>query len=546
MTRYAQHTNKAVTPQNEQARPEQVKNSAGGFAFKLDLWSALERWLILGAEGGTYYASERKITQENAKTIEACLKSDGLKTVQKIVEISQAGRAPKNDAAIFALAMAASCNDEKTRKAALTAIPEVCRIGTHLFQFAESVNSMRGWGRGLKNAVAAWYNDKTAESAAFQAIKYQQRNGWSHRDLLKLSHPVASSEEHDALFRYIVTGEVANGERDVLRGKGKVKSTSSYGPVGELPQIVSAYEKMKSASNVKDVVNLITDYKMTHEMVMNEWKDKPEVWEALLQNMPMTAMVRNLGKMTSIGLLSPLSDASRYVIKKLNDKVDLKKSRIHPITLLSALKTYGQGRGVKGSLTWNANGSIVGALEKAFYNAFESIEPTGKRIMIGLDVSGSMTCGEIAGVSGLNPRVASAVMAMVTMKSEQDYYVKGFSNVLVDVKINDSMNINSVVSTIDRVPMGGTDCALPMIDALKNKVPVDAFYVYTDNETWFGAIHPFQALKQYRDKMGIPAKLVVVGFTATNFTIADPSDAGMLDVVGFDSSAPAIMADFTR
>jgi 60 kDa SS-A/Ro ribonucleoprotein len=46
--------------------------------------------------------------------------------------------------------------------------------------------------------------------------------------------------------------------------------------------------------------------------------------------------------------------------------------------------------------------------------------------------------------------------------------------------------------------------------------------------------------------MGRRAKLVVVGMTATSFTIADPSDAGMLDVVGFDTAAPQVMADFAR
>ena len=46
--------------------------------------------------------------------------------------------------------------------------------------------------------------------------------------------------------------------------------------------------------------------------------------------------------------------------------------------------------------------------------------------------------------------------------------------------------------------------------------------------------------------MGRAAKLVVVGMTATGFTIADPNDAGMLDVVGFDAGAPQVMADFVR
>jgi 60 kDa SS-A/Ro ribonucleoprotein len=34
--------------------------------------------------------------------------------------------------------------------------------------------------------------------------------------------------------------------------------------------------------------------------------------------------------------------------------------------------------------------------------------------------------------------------------------------------------------------------------------------------------------------------------TATRFTIADPSDAGMLDVAGFDVSVPQVVADFSR
>jgi 60 kDa SS-A/Ro ribonucleoprotein len=85
-----------------------------------------------------------------------------------------------------------------------------------------------------------------------------------------------------------------------------------------------------------------------------------------------------------------------------------------------------------------------------------------------------------------------------------------------------------------------------MVWATRNKVPVDTFVVYTDNETWAGKVHPFQALAEYRHRMGRQAKLIVVGMTATNFTIADPSDAGMLDVVGFDTAAPQVMADFAR
>ena len=94
------------------------------------------------------------------------------------------------------------------------------------------------------------------------------------------------------------------------------------------------------------------------------------------------------------------------------------------------------------------------------------------------------------------------------------------------------------------MPFGGTDCALPMIYALKHKIKADVFVVYTDSETWAGNIHPVQALREYRQRMGIPAKLVVVGMITNGFSIADPNDAGMLDVVGFDTATPQLMSDF--
>ena len=54
---------------------------------------------------------------------------------------------------------------------------------------------------------------------------------------------------------------------------------------------------------------------------------------------------------------------------------------------------------------------IVDALDGAFYLAFGNVVPSGKRLVLALDVSGSMTMGAVAGVPGLTPRIASAAMA---------------------------------------------------------------------------------------------------------------------------------------
>lgn len=124
----------AAVPQSEPLAG-MVPNSAGGFAFPVDDWVRLDRFLILGSEGGSYYAGERRLTRENARAVERCIRADGPRTVARTVEVSEQGRAPSNDPALFVLALAAAVGDLPTRRAALDALPRVARTGTHLFHF---------------------------------------------------------------------------------------------------------------------------------------------------------------------------------------------------------------------------------------------------------------------------------------------------------------------------------------------------------------------------------------------------------------------------
>jgi 60 kDa SS-A/Ro ribonucleoprotein len=152
----------------------------------------------------------------------------------------------------------------------------------------------------------------------------------------------------------------------------------------------------------------------------------------------------------------------------------------------------------------------------------------------------------IAGVPGLTPRDGSAAMALVTAKTEPHYTITAFQTTMVPLNISAKMRLDDAIKVTSGLPFAGTDCAQPMLYALDKKLSVDTFVVYTDSESWFGKIHPVQALQQYRDKTGIPAQLIVVGMTSNGFTIADPNDAGMLDIAGFDSAAPQVMSDFAR
>ncbi|RUL84679.1 TROVE domain-containing protein [Tautonia sociabilis] len=536
---FLKHVNIRRTPQREPIPGSvQVPNSAGGFAFPVDDWTRLERFLILGSEGGSYDATERTLTIENAGAVIRCLEADPVRTIRSIVQVSESGRAPKNDPAVLALAIAAGMGHTEAASAAL---PKVCRTGTHLFTFAEAVQGLRGWGRGLRRGVASWYEGKPIDAIAYQVAKYRSRSGWSHRDLLRLAHPTTGDPARQAVYRWVVGGAGALGPREVARGG----STASYPDVSEhLPRLLAATDEARTADRAT-VIRLIREDGLPRECIPTEHLNDPEVWEALLEAMPMTAMVRNLAKMTSIGLLTPGSIATRTVRARLADGDQLRKARLHPLAVLIASSTYARGAGLKGGLSWEPVKSIGEALDNAFLLAFGSVSPANKRTLIGLDVSGSMGFGRVAG-SPLTPREASAALAMVMVRTEPECRVMAFQSKFEPFPIGNRERLADVVRRAEGLPFGGTDCSLPMVEAMRKGWPVDTFVVLTDSETWAGAIHPVQALREYRRATGIPARLIVVGMVSNGFTIADPDDAGMLDVVGFDASAPEVMNGFSR
>ena len=545
----------APVPQREPLagrEDEMVRNSAGGMVFPVDDFTRLRRFLILGSEGGSYYAAERPLTIENAHAVRRCLAADGRRVVDEAVRASQ-GAVPRAGPPLFVLAMAASFGDDATRSYALSALPQAARTGSQLFRFVEYADGMRGWGKGLRQAVGGWYQAQGGvRPAAYQVVKYRQRNGWTHRDLLRKAHPPAGDiPDFNALFGWVTQGTAppADDPRyDIIRG----------------------YEQAQAnAGDPGAVADAIRQFGLTWEMAPAEAMSDRRVWEALFEAMPLTALLRNLATLTRLGVIAPMSEGARRAAGRLTDAGELAAARIHPIAILAALTTYRAGRGLRGQHTWQPVPAIADALDAAFGKSFAYAPQTGRRFYLGIDVSGSMGWGTVAGVAGLTPRMGAAAMAMAIARRESSYHMAAFADgraydgkgsadgkarslrfsrrrdyemMPLDISATDS--IADALRKTDGLPMGGTDCALPMRDALRRRIPVDCFVVITDNETWAGDIHPCEALRQYREGMGIAAKLVVAAMTSTGFSIADPEDGGMLDVVGFDAAAPQVIADF--
>lgn len=529
-----------VTPQSEKMREDQVPNSAGGFVWPVDEWTRLRRFLVLGSEGGSYYASQRDLTKENVDVVRSLAKSDGIKLVEEIVEISESGRAPKNDPALYALAVAFSIGDTETKLAAGQALPKVARIGTHLYHFVAYAETMRGWGRMMRKAINEWF-DKNPDQLALQAIKYRQREGWSGRDLLRLSHPSGLSDAQKDILGFL-SGNVDH--RVIVSEKyGADTVALPWEPSDVTPELIQGFLKAQAAKSPSETATLVREYNLPREALQTEHLNSVDVWTAMLEmKMPMTAMIRNLATMTRTGVLDSKPNLA-IVTDALGSAEIIRKSRVHPMAMLTALRTYGLGRGLRGQNTWKPIIRVIDALDEAFYIAFDNVEPTGKSHLLGVDVSGSMSSGLVAGAP-ITPREAAVAMALVTLHAEQDVEIMGFSGRFIPLNFSRRTRLDDAVNATARLPFERTDCSLPMVWARSQNKDFDAFVVYTDSETWAGLMHPTQALQQYRERQHANARLAVVGLVSNGFTIADPNDAGMMDFVGFDSAAPQLISDF--
>jgi 60 kDa SS-A/Ro ribonucleoprotein len=522
------------------ARDDVTKNSAGGDAFKLDPWDQLVRFLILGSSSGTYYASAQDLTMSNLAVVSLCLIEDPVRAVNLIAEISKGGRAPKQSPGLVALALAVVTSPEAATEV-WRVLPEVARTPTSLFEFVTYLQRYRDgkWNRSQRRGVANWFTSKAPAQLAYQAGKYRQRDGWTLADVLRLSHPNTGDPELDAVFGWIC---------------GKDKEANG------LPRILRGYDAAKNASSPQESASLVAEFGLPWEAIKSEHLNAVGVWEALLDapnGIPQTALLRQLPRLTRLGLLRPGYRLGQVVDQLTNQEL-IMKSRLHPLAILNAKVAYAFGFS-RGGVMWDPEAKIISALDKAFRLAFGNVTPTGKSTLLAIDCSPSMWGQMIAGTS-LTAADAAGAMAVVTDAVESDCTIVGFSSRsgttgyrvgsydrsgIAPLNISADMSLAEVSKNMCAYPWSGTDCALPMIYARENKLKIDTFVIYTDNETWAGKLTPSQALCDYRRSSGIDAKLVVVGCTSTGFTIADPRDTGMLDVVGFDTATPNLISAFS-
>lgn len=603
------HTPTYATGQQQITDDRQVKNAAGGYVFPADKWTQLDRWLITGTQGGTFYTNEVELTLQNLQVARECIAEDGVRVVRRALEISLLGLAAKQDYALYTLAMCIAARGDDTlatRKAAFFALPSMCRTGSTFFQLLSYLRGTRSsivpneknkqtalfTGNGLKRAVARWFSEKPVDRLAYQMVKYRQRYGIEIRDALRLAHPnpkhgnIKNDLWNNADGSVNIDLPKADDIRNALYAWGAGKRAENGAVIGDdvLPAIVQEFEQVQHETPVEGTENAwrkVFAAKLPREALPTEWLKDPKVWEALLwgdtpdeeedtsvsgaSGMPITSLIRNLGKMSNIELITTGSDAERYVCGELRNITRLRGGRVHPITLYLAMKQYQLGHGDKGKLTWAPSRAVVEALEDAFTLAFVNVEPTGKKQLIAVDSSGSMQAA-VNGYSNLTCREVALAFAFVLIRTEPDARLLAFTDGSNDteLKVAGDERLRDLIHRFEATVRGnGTDLAIPALwcgggqavqsrQGLRFGTPqhygpnfpdVEAITVFTDGETWAGNTHVHQALADLRRDHG-PVRFIIASTAANSTDITDPNDALSLGIAGFSAAVPTLVRGF--
>ncbi|XP_031610703.1 60 kDa SS-A/Ro ribonucleoprotein isoform X1 [Oreochromis aureus] len=537
-------------------------NSTGVGSWEISDKAKLCRFLCYGSERDLYSTKENgRIKLENTGALQSMLEEKrGAEVLEEIKRFAQDGRAVRLEPSIFALALCSQNPDVNTKQAAFKALKDVCREPAHLFSFIKYKKELKEhmkcgiWGRALRRALSDWYNEQDAMSLAAAVTKCKQREGWSHQDLLRLSHTKPARDAIALISKYVTKGwkevQVAHENKENAE---EVIRVLSY---------LEVVEKVKHSRDETEVVTLIEEHKLEREQLLTEHLKFKQVWSALLKEMPLHSVVKMLGRLTSGKVLEPGSSETQFLCDRIQSETALKQAKIHPFSILLATENYKKGHGYQGKPKWEADRNILKAMDSAFYKSFMNVEPVGKCFVVAVDMSGSPS--SIVPGTSISTAAAAAAIAMILARTEADTHVLVYSQeAMVPFSISADMTLKEatdelVKSTRERgaQPSGSAfmlqflsesrGCTVPIQWATENRKAVDVFVILSTNPLLMLTASPVESLKKHRETSGANSKLVMCDLTNTGFPIGDTEDRGLLTISGFDLGAFSVIRNLAQ
>ncbi|XP_046738503.1 60 kDa SS-A/Ro ribonucleoprotein-like [Diprion similis] len=466
---------------------------------------------------------------------------------------------------IFALAVCArQTENERLRQAAYDTVKKICVTPQDFILFVKFASQIaksapepkHGWGGGWRRAVNDWYLSKDPLDLAKCVTRYRGRYGWTHKDIVKLSHPKTDDIAKKAVLKYVLFG---------LK-----EAKKEFGDKPEAKEVIQYIEQVEEFKHCEDEIlagRLLELYNLTLDHIPGHLLKCKEVWNSLIPAMNITMLLKNLQRMHNYGVLEQAGAAVDKVVDEICNQEKLANEKIHPALVLITIKNYEKsGRPLSYEkqkarktkirsviIPPKPTRKIVEALYKTLEYSFNSLEPTGLKYMITIDMNKAMQGSPAWRCGNLSSAEAGCLIALCLLRSEVNVTVAVFKKFSVhEVYLNKNASLGQIVKKMKQTPTGDVNLEKPMIWAAEKKKQFDVFINVVDVvDKRFGnevrTDNPRKAIKEYRSKMGLKnAKLVTCAMATAQMVPHSDDNESILTICGFDENVPKIIEAFAR
>lgn len=495
--------------------PPTESNRDGFPSYGQDFRRDFVQVLLTNTLGSTWYADRDKILEESRAVHDVAIKTDpdfaakaivyarnhGMMRTQPILALAALGKAGRSNtiarqrfSSIFddVILTPNDLRDFVSLYQGLNTAPRVWKKhGSKLLLTA--VTASEG-GRSIKRAVGKWLSTKLSE---YWLIKYgsdkQRPSLW---DMIRMSHPSPTPgyPNYIAYAHYLKTGNVPPGCEQL-----------------------STFDALKRATTDAERIAAITVGRLPHE-VSTAFAKSPAVWKAIIPQLPILALLRNLATLERHGVIE---HAREKISSTFQNKEAVLKSKILPYRFLEADKHVNTG--------W-----VKDALRDAVEHSFANIPTFPGITSVLLDVSPSMKPGWRH--DGFMR--TAAIFAVAVMKSNGNRgKLVAFDGEAAEASISmrDSLLTQADKLTTARIVGDHTNHGAAMGVLIREKSFADNIVVITDGEQNCGA--PFiQTLYTYRDRVNPNVKVWVLDVSLYRNAIA-PNEPGITYLYGWSPAA---------
>jgi 60 kDa SS-A/Ro ribonucleoprotein len=424
-----------------------------------------------------------------------------------------------------------------------SAFNKVVKTPGDLLDFVAVIGSIRkgkGFGRTVKRAINNWLTGEGSETrqnglSQYHAIKYgggDSSKKWTLKDVIKISHPIPKNDTQSWLFKYLTQGELN-------------PNLEQINAVEQLKRLSTQKKELELAVFEANVNQLIDVGRLPYEIVTGIIKPTVKIWEQLMRQMPIFALVRNLNTLSEAGVFNS-KDNVDWAVGQLTNPDIITRSRMLPFRFSTAYDNF------KGSLT------IKNALKTSLDLSLSNMDMLPGKNAYFLDVSGSMSgnylqIGSLLGIAAVKkssdsmflcfgselklPEVDPRDTVMTNMDKCKKVFGGGTS---IDLCIKHLFGI--VGKTVNKNVFGGSgyNSRFPESEKTTTPVSVDNIVIITDEQQNSGS-SVVAYFREYRKKVNKNAKLFIIDIAPYDSRMANQNEPGVTFIYGWSDSVLSIL-----